>query len=968
MKSLSFVHSFAVVGSVLVLGLPLAGQTSNATLLAWNNLGMHCMDSDYSVFSILPPYNTIEAQLIVGGSLVTTGSGYTITYQAIADPAGSINTTSVGKTNFFTFTSSLYGSVASNTGLLGWKMPGASNTPQSMLFEANNSPASGVSAPVNWFRAEGIPLTPYDDTLAKNPYPLMHLVARDSSNAIIASTDIVLPVSDEMDCRACHASTSGPAARPTAGWANDPNAERDYRLNILRLHDEREFALHATAYAAALSAKGYDASGLYANVVTDLKPVLCAACHASEALQGSGLAGIPPLTAAIHSYHATVMDPVLNLTLDSVANRAACYRCHPGSTTKCLRGAMGSAVASDGTMAMQCQNCHGTMRQVGASTRTGWFQEPNCQSCHTGTATHNNGQIRYTSAFTDSAGTVRVPADSTFATTPNTPASGLSLFRFSVGHGGLQCSACHGSTHAEFPSSHANDNISSIQHQGHAGPLIECSTCHTAGVPSTVTGGPHGMHPVGQAWVSAHSNAVENGGASACQACHGTDYRGTVLSQMQGDRSLSAFGTQAFSRGAFIGCYTCHNGPSNDNANSSTPPTVSSVSASTVAGQPVTLAIPVTGAGATVHILSQPAHGTVGINGALATYTSDAGYSGADSFTYAAYDGAKNSNVATGTITVGSGGTSAPALSTQPSSQSASAGANVTFTAAASGSGSFSYQWNKDGVAISGATGSSLTLTNVQSADAGNYTVIVTNSAGSTTSSVASLSVGSTNPGTATAPVFVIQPAGVSIATGQALVLYGQASGTPTLAYQWVKDGNPISGATFPSYYVAQGSAADTGTYVLRASTAAGTVSSTPAVVTFSAAAAPQFLSLSMRTLIQGGNTATAGINIAGSRSMTVLIRAAGPALQPYGVADTAPDPQLTVYNVTTGVPVKIAYNDDWDPSLAAIFTKLGAFTFASASKDAALLITLQPGLYTAEASDKTGTTGEVLIEVYYLP
>ena len=42
---------------------------------------MHCMDSDYSVFSILPPYNTIEAQLMVGGRLVTNGSGYTVTYE-----------------------------------------------------------------------------------------------------------------------------------------------------------------------------------------------------------------------------------------------------------------------------------------------------------------------------------------------------------------------------------------------------------------------------------------------------------------------------------------------------------------------------------------------------------------------------------------------------------------------------------------------------------------------------------------------------------------------------------------------------------------------------------------------------------------------------------------------------------------------------------------------------------------------
>src|SRR5512135_942820 len=78
-------------------------RAASSALLGWNNLGMHCMDSDYSVFSILPAYNTIEAQLIVNGKLVKSGSGYTMTYQAVADPAGSINTSSIGKGNFYSF-------------------------------------------------------------------------------------------------------------------------------------------------------------------------------------------------------------------------------------------------------------------------------------------------------------------------------------------------------------------------------------------------------------------------------------------------------------------------------------------------------------------------------------------------------------------------------------------------------------------------------------------------------------------------------------------------------------------------------------------------------------------------------------------------------------------------------------------------------------------------------------------------
>ena len=83
-----------------VCAISTSAPAASATVLGWNNLGMHCMDSDYSVFSILPPYNTIEAQLIVNGKLVTNGAGYTVTYEAVADPAGSINRSSIGKGNF----------------------------------------------------------------------------------------------------------------------------------------------------------------------------------------------------------------------------------------------------------------------------------------------------------------------------------------------------------------------------------------------------------------------------------------------------------------------------------------------------------------------------------------------------------------------------------------------------------------------------------------------------------------------------------------------------------------------------------------------------------------------------------------------------------------------------------------------------------------------------------------------------
>lgn len=665
-KSFLRIGQAGVLAAIILQPLPL--RAASAQIVGWNNLGMHCIDSDYSVFSVLPPYNTIEAQLIVNGVLITNGAGYTVTYQAAADPSGSLNSTAMGKGNYYTYAKAIYGATLTNeAGLAGWAMPGTNNTPQSMLFEQTNRPAAGVSTLVNWFRAEGIPISPYDDAGRHNPYPMMRLIARNAANQPIATNDIVLPVSDEMDCRTCHASGTQESAQPDAGWVWDGIVERDFRLNILRLHDERQFANYASLYSAALADRGFNPAGLYRGVLADGKPVLCAACHASEALGAPSYDSIPPLTASVHSFHAHVVDPALTVTLDDAANRAACYRCHPGSTTRCLRGAMGRAVAADGSMEMQCQSCHGNMSQVGSTNRVGWFMEPSCQSCHSGTATHNNGQIRYTSAFTDTNGTVRVAADQTFATQPNAPAPGISLFRFSAGHGGLQCEACHGSTHAEFPSTHANDNVRNIALQGHAGVLVECTACHPT-MPNSPNGGPHAMHALGQGWVSGtdavtkHADWIGSlpGGVTACQPCHGLDYRGTVLSRAQADRTLIAnFDTGTVTlhtfRGATIGCYNCHNGPGNDNMDTRLQPTVANVFTNTTNDKAVAMILPVSGSGAILNIISQPDNGTVGLSSNVATYFPNPGFVGSDGFTFAAYDGFKNSDPATGTVSVTQG-------------------------------------------------------------------------------------------------------------------------------------------------------------------------------------------------------------------------------------------------------------------------------------------------------------------------
>jgi hypothetical protein len=605
------------------------------TVLGWNDLGMHCMDGDYSAFSILPPFNNMRAQIIdANGRLVAESSGVRLSYEAVADPDGSINRTSIGKSNFWNFSLPLFGlQLGPDQGLAGCNMPGLANIGQPMTFDVTR----------RWFAADGVPITPYDDSGRKNPYPLMRLVVRDALGAQLAETSVVLPVSDEMDCSQCHRSNSVTAARPAAGWVNDPDAAGDFRLNILRLHDERHRG--APTYVSALRQLSLDPEGLYANVLSTLRPVLCAACHASNALPGTGLAGIPPLTSAMHRVHADARDPISGLTLDSSANRAACYSCHPGSSTKCLRGAMGAAIAGDGSMSMQCQSCHGNMSQVGDPARQGWLQQPSCQNCHSGTATQNSGQIRYADAFS-SPGVLRAAANQTFATNSDQPAAGLNLYRFSSGHGGLYCSACHGSTHAEFPSSHRNDNLQSIAVQGHAGVVSDCTVCHTT--PRNGLGGPHGLHPLGAGWVNAHGDFAEDSSA-ACKACHGADARGGELSASQSDWvSTSRYGTKTFWRGYRIGCYTCHNGPSSEGNSSNRAPIVSNAAIDTAFGSNASLTLVASDADAnplTLRIVSQPAHGSVALVDHVATYLPEPGFVGDEEFTFAAWDGKADSNL-----------------------------------------------------------------------------------------------------------------------------------------------------------------------------------------------------------------------------------------------------------------------------------------------------------------------------------
>ena len=201
-----------------------------------------------------------------------------------------------------------------------------------------------------------------------------------------------------------------------------------------------------------------------------------------------------------------------------------------------------------------------------------------------------------------------------------------------------------------------------------------------------------------------------------------------------------------------------------------------------------------------------------------------------------------------------------PEFTLQPTNRSVAVGTNITFTVHVSNPTTTYFQWRKNGSDISGATGTSFTLANVQLGDAGTYSVFANSAAGGVTSSNAVLKVG-------IAPVITAQPQGVTNYVGGTASFSVTATGTP-LNYQWLKSGSIIAGATNSLLTFTNLSTANAGLYSVVVSNFVGSATSSPlAMLTVLTAFPPVITTQPQSQTVVAGSAVTFSVTASNTTS-----------------------------------------------------------------------------------------------------
>lgn len=302
-----------------------------------------------------------------------------------------------------------------------------------------------------------------------------------------------------------------------------------------------------------------------------------------------------------------------------------------------------------------------------------------------------------------------------------------------------------------------------------------------------------------------------------------------------------------------------------------------------------------------------------------------------------------------------------------PADQTVAGGQDVSFTIAATGSDPLMYQWYAsppsnltlhDDATYEGTNTPTLTIHSASVVlDGLQYFCVVSNNAGGATSDKATLTVHGP-------PVVVQAPKPYYPGAGSSLTIQAATVYTPSsqglAQYQWFLNGVPV-GSVSPSDSIRLSNiqAGDTGTYSVQVTNAYGATTADVATVTLSDA---RVVNLSVRSTAGiDDQTLIVGFVITGSGDKTLLLRAVGP-----GIATLVPgalnDPKL---RLVTSSGAELESSNDWDSSLAPVFTRLGASPFAANSKDAAIYRAIPAGAYSFHAYPNDNVSGIAVAELY---
>jgi hypothetical protein len=425
---------------------------------------------------------------------------------------------------------------------------------------------------------------------------------------------------------------------------------------------------------------------------------------------------------------------------------------------------------------------------------------------------------------------------------------------------------------------------------------------------------------------------------------------------------------------------------------------VVSNSAGTVASNGAYLTVNTAASASPPAITSQPTPASA-IEGGNATFSVTA--SGTSPFNYqwrkdgVAISGATGSSLTLSSLTAGQAGTysvvvsnsagsatsngalltvhsavKAPAITSQPVGANTNEGSSVSFSVSASGTSPMTYQWRKDGANVVGANSANFSVQNTTLADAGSYTVVVSNPAGSATSNSAILQVAQAELG---APTITNQPVPAIVPVGSSAKFAVSAKGSGSLSYQWRKNGVAISGAVAPTLSISSAQVSDAASYSVRVANSAGSVESSGAALTVqstpSVAAGGKLGNISSRAKVEAGSgILISGFVVTGDQPKTLIVRAVGPTLSSYNLTGLLKRPMIRIYsgsNLIEEIP-----SGGRSPSAevareAAILA--GAFPLPENSLDCVVVRSFTPGAYTVHVFGEDGGKGIAIVEVYDL-